>query len=122
MNIYVGNMPYDTTEESIRKAFEAHGKVDSINIVTDRQTGKHRGFGFVEMPSDDETRAAIEALNGSDFGGRKLTVSEARPRPEQRKGGHRFGNQFGDDRRGSRGGGFTGGGKQGGRRGGDRGD
>jgi RNA recognition motif-containing protein len=114
MNIYVGNMPYDTTEEAILKAFEAYGKVASINIVTDRQTGNHRGFGFIEMPSDDEARAAIEALNGSDFGGRKLTVSESRPRPDQHKGGHRFG----DDRRGGRGGGFSGGG----RRGGDRGD
>ena len=121
MNIYVGNMPYDTTEETLRNVFEAHGKVDSINIVIDRQTGKHRGFGFIEMSSDDEARAAIEALNGSDFGGRKLTVSEARPRPDHRKGGHRFGNQFDDDRRGGRGGGFTGGGKPG-RRGGDRGD
>ena len=121
MNIYVGNMPYDTSEDALRKAFEAHGKVDSVNIVTDKVTGNNRGFGFVEMPADDEANAAIEALNGSDFGGRKLTVSEARPRPDGRKGGHRFGNQFGGDQRGGRGGGFHGGGKPG-RRGGDRGE
>lgn len=91
MNIYVGNMPYAMTEDELRAAFEAYGKVDAVRVVSDRDTGRPKGFGFVEMGSDDEAKAAIEALNGSEQGGRKLVVNEARPREDRgpRNGGFR---------------------------------
>lgn len=82
MKIYVGNMSFNTNEDDLRKAFEAHGTVDSVNIVTDRDTGRPRGFGFVEMSNDTEAKAAIEGLNGKELDGRTLNVNEARPRPE----------------------------------------
>jgi cold-inducible RNA-binding protein len=87
MKIYVGNMSFDSSEDDIREAFEAHGQVDSVAIITDRDTGRSKGFGFVEMSNDDEARAAIEAINGMELGGRTLNVSEARPRGEGRRGG-----------------------------------
>lgn len=87
MKIYVGNMSFDSSEDDIRTAFEAHGQVDSVAIITDRDTGRSKGFGFVEMSNDDEARAAIEGMNGTDLGGRTLNVSEARPRGEGRGGG-----------------------------------
>ena len=87
MKLYVGNMSFDSSEDDIRRAFEAHGTVDSVAIITDRDTGRPRGFGFVEMPNDDEARAAIENLNDKDFMGRTLKVTEARPRTEGRRGG-----------------------------------
>ena len=87
MRIYVGNMSYDTGEDDLRKAFEAHGQVDSVAIITDRDTGRSKGFAFVEMSSDDEARAAIETLNDKEFMGRTLKVNEARPRAEGRRGG-----------------------------------
>jgi len=89
MKIYVGNMSFDSNEEDLRKLFEAHGQVESVNIITDRDTGRPKGFGFVEMSNDTEAKAAIEALNGKDFGGRSLNVNEARPRTEgpRRSGG-----------------------------------
>jgi cold-inducible RNA-binding protein len=87
MKLYVGNMSFDSSEDDIRKAFEAHGTVDSVAIITDRDTGRPKGFGFVEMPNDDEARAAIENLNEKDFMGRTLKVNEARPRTEGRRGG-----------------------------------
>jgi RNA recognition motif-containing protein len=102
MNIYVGNLPYSATEEEIRALFEPHGTVTRANIVMDRDTGRPRGFGFVEMANDTEGHAAIEAINGTQMGGRSLTVNEARPR-ESRGGG---------------GGGYGGGGGGGGGRGG----
>ncbi len=80
MNIYVGNLPFSTNEDDLRQIFEAFGEVSSAKIITDRLSGKSRGFGFVEMPNDDEARAALDQLNGSDMDGRALTVSEARPR------------------------------------------
>lgn len=86
MNIYVGNLPYTATEEEIRALFEPHGAVTRANIVMDRDTGRPRGFGFVEMANDSEGHAAIEAVNGAQMGGRSLTVNEARPR-ESRSGG-----------------------------------
>ena len=86
MKLYVGNMSFDSSEDDIRKAFEAHGTVDSVAIITDRDTGRPKGFGFVEMPNDDEARAAIENLNEKDFMGRTLKVNEARPRTEGRRG------------------------------------
>ena len=99
MNIYVGNLTFSMTEEDLRSAFAAHGEVSTARIITDRETGRSRGFGFVEMPNNSEAESAIQALNGQDSQGRALTVNEARPRAEG----------------GSRGGGGGGGG--GGRRG-----
>jgi RNA recognition motif-containing protein len=80
MNIYVGNLPFTADEDELRSKFEEFGAVDSAKIITDRETGRSRGFGFVEMPNDEEAQAAIDKLQGADFGGRALTVSEARPR------------------------------------------
>ncbi|GAB4554276.1 MAG: hypothetical protein Tsb0013_16830 [Phycisphaerales bacterium] len=85
MKIYVGNLSFQTTESELNAAFAAHGAVQSANLVMDRETGRPRGFGFVEM-SDGDARKAIEELNGTDLGGRSITVNEARPR-EQRSGG-----------------------------------
>ena len=81
MNIYVANLPYSTDRDQLREVFAAYGEVASARVVTDRETGRSKGFGFVEMPSDDQAKAAIEALNGSEIGGRKVIVNEARPRP-----------------------------------------
>lgn len=80
MNIYVGNLPYDTDETELSTVFSPYGSVTRARIVTDRETGRSRGFGFVEMASDDEARVAIEALNGTKMGGRTLVVNEARAR------------------------------------------
>lgn len=82
MNIYVGNLPHSTTEQEVRNAFEAYGTVDSINLITDRATGASRGFGFVIMDDKAEAIKAISGMNGTDLGGRTLTVNEARPRNE----------------------------------------
>ena len=79
MNLFVGNLPFSTSDDDLRRLFEPHGTVESARVITDRETGRSRGFGFVEMP-DDDARTAIEALDGSDFGGRPLGVNEARPR------------------------------------------
>ena len=79
-NIYVGNLNYDTGAESLRAAFEAYGEVTSANVITDRYSGRSRGFGFVEMPNDEEAQKAIEALNGHSLDWRQLRVDEARPR------------------------------------------
>ena len=84
-NLYVGNLSYDTTADDLRKAFEQYGTVTSSSVITDRDTGRSRGFGFVEMA--DGAEAAIEAMNGTEFQGRTLTVNEARPRKERRGGG-----------------------------------
>jgi len=91
MNIYVGNLSYDATEEDLRQAFEAFGQVESINIIKDRYSGESKGFGFVEMPAKAEAQSAIEGLNGKELKGRALKVSEARPRAEGRRGGGRQG-------------------------------
>jgi RNA recognition motif-containing protein len=80
MNIYVGNLSHDVTQDELHQAFAAHGEVASANIISDKFTGQSRGFGFVEMPKNDEARAAMAALNGMDLKGRTLTVNEARPR------------------------------------------
>jgi RNA recognition motif-containing protein len=118
--IYVGNLPFSATNESLSQMFSTYGTVDSSKIVMDRDTGRSKGFGFVEMASDDEGQTAIDKLNGTDYEGRSLTVNEARPM-EPRTGG--FGGGRGGDRGGDRGGrsggGFGGG--RGGDRGGDRG-
>ena len=83
MNIYVGNLPWKTEEYELRELFTQHGQVGSARILKDRETGRSRGFGFVEMPNDDEARAAIEALNGYELDGRGLRVNEARPREDR---------------------------------------
>lgn len=103
MNIYIGNLSREVTEDELRQSFEAFGQVTSVNVIKDRYSGESRGFGFVEMSTKSEAQAAINGLNGTSLGERTLSVSEARPRTE---GGRR---PFG-------GGGFGGGG-----RGGDRG-
>ena len=80
LNIYVGNLPYSTTDASLQEAFSAHGAVDRAKVIVDRVTGRSRGFGFVEMTIDEEGRAAIEAMNGTEMDGRALVVNEARPK------------------------------------------
>ena len=98
MNIYVGNLSFDATEEDVREVFEAFGKVESAKIVQDKYSGRSRGFGFVEMPSEDEAKAAISSLNGKEVKGRALSVNEARPRSEKPRGGGGGGGSRGRDR------------------------
>ena len=110
MNIYVGNLSFDATEDDLRSAFEAFGKVDTVNIIKDRDSGRPKGFAFVEMVSAEEARQAIEALNGKDLMGRSLNVNEARPKTERSRsggggGGRSGGGGFRGGRRGSGGGG-----------------
>ena len=88
--IYVGNLSFGASEESLRALFETHGTVGHVSVVTDRDTGQPRGFGFVEMANDGEAEKAIAAVNGTDFEGRKLNVNEARPKTD-RSGGGGFG-------------------------------
>ena len=90
-NIYVGNLSWGTTEGVLRETFEQYGEVLSARIITDRDTGRSRGFGFVEMENEDEANAAIDALNGQALDGRPLTVNEARPRTPRQGGGNRGG-------------------------------
>jgi RNA recognition motif-containing protein len=126
--LYVGNLPFSTTEEALTEAFSALGTVDSVKIITDRDTGRSKGFAFVEMSDEEGAQKAIEALNGSDFGGRSLKISEARPQePRSGGGGRGFGGGGGGGRggggyggggRGGGGGGYGGGGRDGGSRGG----
>ncbi len=112
MRIYVGNFGYDTREQEIREAFEAHGQVEEVSIVMDRDTGRPKGFGFVEMPTNAEAQAAIGALNGKEFGGRPATVNEAKPRQERSSGGGSGGYGGGSSGGyGNRGGGGGGGGR-----------
>jgi len=80
MKLYVGNMSYDTTDDDLRKAFEEHGTVDSVAVISDRHSGRSKGFGFVEMSDDEEAKAAMESMNDNDFMGRTLKVNEARSR------------------------------------------
>ena len=112
MRLYVGNFAYEVTDLQLREAFEAQGKVDEVSIVRDRDDGRSKGFGFVEMPTAAEAQAAITALNGKDFHGRTITVNEARPRTGGGFGGGRSGGSGGG--RGGRssggGGGRSGGG------------
>ncbi len=93
MNIYIGNLSFETTEESLRQAFEGYGEVSTVSIVTDRYTGKSRGFGFVEMATKGEAQAAITGLNGQELDGQTLNVNEARPRTEK-GGGSRGGRRY----------------------------
>ena len=83
MNIYVGNLSYEVTEEDLRQAFEQSGQVESVSIINDKYSGRSKGFGFVEMPSNVEGQGAIEDLNGKELKGRELNVNEARPRADR---------------------------------------
>lgn len=87
MKIYVGNINFDTDEESLRQAFSAHGDVEEVAVITDRDTGRSRGFAFVTMPDDAAARAAIEGLNGKELDGRTLNVNEAKPKADRGGGG-----------------------------------
>jgi RNA recognition motif-containing protein len=89
MNIYVGNLSHDVTEDELREAFVASGEVSSCKIITDRLSGASRGFGFVEMPTDEEAKKAMAELNGTEMKGQAVTVNEARPRNDSRGGGGR---------------------------------
>lgn len=109
-NLFVGNMSFQTTESDLQTLFQPFGQVTRIHIVMDRETGRARGFAFVEMPNDDEATKAIAALDGKDFGGRNLKVNEARPKTEGGGRGPRSGgggNSGGAGGRGGRGGGFS---------------
>jgi RNA recognition motif-containing protein len=86
MNIYVGNLPREASEDDLREAFEAFGEVTSVKIITDRFTGDSRGFGFIEMPNSPEAQSAISGLDGKELKGRSLRVNEARPRRDDRRG------------------------------------
>ena len=107
MNIFVAKLNFDTRESELQNAFEAHGAVDSVKIIMDKFTGRSKGFGFVEMPNDDEAQSAIDALNDQEFDGRTIVVKKAEPR-ENRGGGGRGGYGGGGNRGG--GGGYGGGG------------
>lgn len=96
MNIYIGNLSFDATEDQIRQAFESYGEVTSVNVIKDRESGRPRGFAFVEMASDEEASSAITGLNGQELNGRALNVNEARQRSE---GGGRGGGGGGYSRR-----------------------
>ncbi len=116
--LYVGNLAFSATEDDVREAFAAHGEVESVHLVMDRDTGRSRGFAFVEMGDADQAEQAIAAMNGADLGGRSLVVNEARPRPE-RSGGFGGGGFEGGGGYGGGGGGYGGGGgRDRGRRGG----
>lgn len=99
MNIYIGNLPYSTDEQGLKEWFSQYGEVTRTSVITDRATGRSRGFGFVEMANDDEALAAIEATDGTEYGGRSLVVNEAKPREERPQGGNGGGRHRGGDRR-----------------------
>ena len=105
MNIYVGNLPFEVDDTELERTFTAYGEVSSARVIQDRESGRSRGFGFVEMSDNSKAEAAIQALNGKDFNGRPLTVNEAKPREDRRGGGG-----------GGGGGGYGGGGGGGGDR------
>ena len=111
-NIFVGNLDFNASESSVRALFEQYGTVDRVNIVTDRDTGRSRGFAFVEMSDASQADQAIAALNGADFEGRAINVNEARPKPQGGGGGRGFGGGGGGGRGGYGGSGGGGGGRQ----------
>jgi RNA recognition motif-containing protein len=112
MKLYVGNLAFQTSSSELQELFAQAGTVESANVVEDRDTGRSRGFGFVEMSSKEEGQAAIAQFNGKEINGRALTVNEARPREDRRPGGGGGGNRFGGGGGGNRGG-FGGGGNRG---------
>jgi RNA recognition motif-containing protein len=115
MNIYVGNLSYDVTEDLLNTEFSKYGAVESVRIIIDKDSGRSKGFGFVEMPSAQEAQAAMTALNGTEVAGRAITVNEAKPKQDRPRSGGRGGfgggggGGFGGGRGGSRGGGGGGG-------------
>ncbi|HEX8270011.1 MAG TPA: RNA-binding protein [Flavobacterium sp.] len=110
MNIFVGSLPFSIEEADLRESFEAYGAVDSVKIITDKFTGRSKGFGFVEMPNDEEAQKAIDELNGATVQGRAIVVNKSEPKPEGER--RSFNNNRGGDNRG--GGGYGGGGNSGG--------
>ena len=116
MKLYVGNLAFQTSSDDLQQLFAQAGTVESASVVEDRDTGRSRGFGFVEMSSKEEGEAAISQFNGKEFNGRNLTVNEARPREDRgnRGGGGGGRGGFGGGRGGNRGGGYGGGGNRGG--------
>jgi len=123
MNIFVGSLPFSIDESSLREVFEAYGEVASVKIITDKFSGRSRGFGFVEMSDDDDAKKAIEELNGTEIGGRQIVVNKSEEKKEgPRGGGFRGGDSRGGFNRGGGGGGFNRGGGGGGRSGGGRSD
>jgi RNA recognition motif-containing protein len=106
-NLYVGNLPHSTTEDELRNLFQTHGAIEKVSMVTDRETGRSRGFAFVEMTDAGEAEKAIAALNGTELGGRTLTINEAKPKTDRPRGGgggggKRFGGGGGGGGRGGR--------------------
>ena len=128
MNIFVGSLPFSIEEADLRESFEAYGAVDSVKIITDKFTGRSKGFGFVEMPNDDEAQKAIDELNGATVQGRAIVVNKSEPKPEGERRSFNSNSRGGDSRGGygnSRGGDNRGGGdrrddRRGGGAGGDR--
>lgn len=112
MNIFVGSLPFSIEEADLRESFEAYGAVDSVKIITDKFTGRSKGFGFVEMPDDEEALKAIAELNGASVQGRTIVVNKSEPRPEGER--RSFNNNRGGDSRGGYGGGNNRGGNRGG--------
>ena len=104
MNIFVAKLNFDTRESDLQHAFEAHGAVDSVKIIIDKFTGRSKGFGFVEMPNDDEAQSAIDALNDQEFDGRTIVVKKAEPRENRGGGGYNRGGGGGGYNRGGGGG------------------
>jgi RNA recognition motif-containing protein len=119
-NIFVGNLDFNTSEDELRQMFEVYGQVDRVSIMTDRDTGRSRGFGFVEMTSGEDGEKAIAALNGTQVNGRTLNINEARPKTERTGGGGRDRGGYGGGGGGGRGGRGGGGGGRGGGGGGGR--
>ncbi len=113
--LYVGNLPYSVTEDGLSQKFAEFGTVESAKLITDRDTGRSKGFGFVEMATDSEAQAAIDRLNGTDYDGRPMTVNEAKPQQKRPGGGGGYGGGGGGARRGGGGGGGGGYGGGGGR-------
>jgi RNA recognition motif-containing protein len=110
-NLYVGNLPHSTTEDELRNLFQAHGAVERVSMVTDRETGRSRGFAFVEMTDAGEAEKAIAALNGTELGGRTLKINEAKPKTDRPRGGQGFGGRSGGGGQRSGGGRSSGGGR-----------
>lgn len=116
MNIFVGSLPFSIEEADLRESFEAYGAVDTVKIITDKFTGRSKGFGFVEMPNDEEAQKAIDELNGATVQGRAIVVNKSEPKPEgerrsfnNNRGGNGGGGYGGGNSRGGNGGGYGGG-------------
>lgn len=118
MNIFVGSLPFSIEEADLRESFEAYGAVDSVKIITDKFTGRSKGFGFVEMPNDAEAQKAIDELNGATVQGRSIVVNKSEPKPEGERRSFNNNSRGGDSRGGYGGGNNRGGNDRGGNRGG----